>query len=134
MAFSVRIYLKGFRRPWRAFRVPWGADARQPFLLIRLVSVDADDDGTAVLDGLLRAISGLLDFSLNESRLNGREGGAGFINPSNEFHRLLLKFVRQLLDRICATHGVDGVGDAGFERDNLLRAERQPSGILGWQR
>ena len=37
-------------------------------------------------------------------------------------------------DGVGAGHGIDGVGDAGFVGDDLLRAQSQQRGLLGGQR
>ena len=97
-------------------------------------AVHADHDAVAAVDLLLRAIGRVLDLALDQARLDGRQRAAGRLDPLDQLHRRSLDPIRGLLDRVGAAHGIDGVRDAAFRGDDLLRSERDAGGFLGRQR
>ena len=48
------------------------------------IAVDADDDGLAGVDALLRAVGGVLDLALDEARLDRRQRAAEAVDPVDQ--------------------------------------------------
>ena len=79
----------------------------------------------------LVVVGGFLDFALDE---------AAFYCPQHSSHGVDFvdvrdgagfDFISQVLDSVGPSDGIDGVGDAGFVGDDLLRAESDQRGVLG---
>ena len=83
---------------------------------------------------LLRAKCRFLNFALNHARLDRRQRAARCLDALQQRPGADLDFVGARFDFVGAGHGIDRVGDAGFERDDLLRAQRQRRRFLGGQR
>ena len=71
------------------------------------------------------------DLPLEESLFDGRDDSTDLIDPVEVAARLLLDSVREPLDEIAPPERVDGVGHPAFLREDLLRAQGDPSGVLG---
>ena len=106
--------------------------------LARLVRepVDADDDGVAGVDGLLRAVRGVLDLALDEAR--SRSPPACRPRASIRVEERLGARARSSSVSVSIAYepptGSTVFGDAGFGGDDLLRPQRDPRRLLGRQR
>ena len=97
--------------------------------------VDADDDLVAAVDGLLGRVGGVLNLALDQALLDGGERAAGRVDAPRSAPRASCSIAsRARLDRPGAADRIDGVGDAGLGRDDLLRAQREARRVLGRQR
>src|ERR1700694_5158271 len=88
------------------------------------VPVDADDHLVAGGDRALGAVRFVLDELLHPSRLDARHGAATSVHLIEQGLGATLELVGEPLDVVRPRHRVDRVGDAGFLRENLLRAYR----------
>src|SRR3954464_9785913 len=77
-------------------------------------TVDADHETLAVVDLLLCAVGGLLDFALDQPLLDGRQRAACSLDATEQSRSIHLDPVRHLLNRVGAAAGIDGVGHASF--------------------
>ena len=66
--------------------------------------------------------------------LDGLDHPADRVDLLEVLVRVRLQLVGQRLDEVGAAERVDRVGDAGLVRDHLLRAQRDPHGVLARQR
>ena len=88
----------------------------------------------AGVDRLLGAVRGLLNLALDEPCSIAASVPPAASMRSISARASVLDRVGHLLDRVRPAQRVDGVGDAGFCGDDLLRAERDPRGFFGRQR
>ena len=102
-------------------------------LRVRLERVHADDDALAALHELEMAVRRILDLAALETCFDRRDGAAQLIDSAEVRVGGGLDRIGQALDVVGAGEGVDGVRDAGLVREDLLRAERERGGLLGWQ-
>src|SRR5690606_13630492 len=97
------------------------------------VDVEADDLRAAGVDGLLRFVCGILNLALDEALFDGAERASRAIERRNQRVGLPLDLRRAPLDFPRAADRIDRVGDAGFGRDDLLRAQGDPRRLFRWQ-
>ena len=76
---------------------------------LRRERIDADDDGLAGVDLLLRAIRRLLNRPLDEALLDRRQRAAGRLDALEQRARAVFDLVGQRLDRVRAAERIDGV-------------------------
>ena len=98
------------------------------------VAVDADDDLIVIVDLLLQLERRVGDLALRVVALDRLDHAAELVDLGEVGVGLLLHLVGQRLDEVGAAERVDGVGHAGLVGDDLLRAQRDPDGVLGRQR
>ena len=97
------------------------------------VVVDADDHALFRVDLALVAEGSVGDLALEIAVLDRRYDSAHVVDPAEVGVGVALGLVRQRLDEIAPAQRVNRVGRAGFVRDHLLRAQRQPRGLLARQ-
>ena len=98
------------------------------------VIIYADDDFFFFVDRYLVFVGSFRDFALRVAALDGRDHAAHGVDFFDVVPCAALDFVREGFDKVRAAEGVDGVRDACFVRDDLLRAERDGGGELCRQR
>src|SRR5215217_3722979 len=86
---------------------------RQLLVALRLVAVDPDHDPLAALDLLLQAKRSLRDLALGEVLLDRLHHPSQLVDLAEIRIGGLLHAVRQRLDEVGASQGVDRVGDPG---------------------
>ena len=104
---------------------------RGRLLLVLLKLIDAHHHCIAAFHGLLISVGGVLNLALDEPPLDSGQRTPHGIDAIDVFLSAPLDFISQLLDVIASPHRIGRVSDAGFVRDDLLRAEGQPRGFLG---
>src|SRR6266567_8912431 len=103
-------------------------------VFLHTVVVDTHDGAPVSIDLLLVAIGGLGNLTLEETILDAGQHAAQRIDTIEIIHRRLLGLVGQALDEVGAAQGVNGVDNATFTGDDLLRAQSNQSSLLGGQR
>ena len=98
------------------------------------IAVYADDDLLAALYGALIFVGCFLDFLLDVAGFDRAQHAAHGIDFRDVFLRGGFDFVGELFDGVGAGDGIDGVRDAGFVRDDLLRAQSEQRGLFGGKR
>src|SRR6266851_2247487 len=102
--------------------------------LFRNELVYADNDLLSALDGALVFVGGLLDFALHVADFNGAQHSAQRVDFLDVVLRARFNFVRQFFNGVGAADGIHRIRDAGFVRDDLLRAQREQRSIFGGKR
>src|SRR5437870_487492 len=90
--------------------------------------VHADDDFFLFVHGHLVTVGGFGDFALRVAALDGRNHTAHGVDAVDIFPSAALDFVSESFDEIRAAERVDGIGDAGFVGDDLLRPKSDGGG------
>ena len=106
-----------------------GAGASEPCLVD--VHVHAHLRPGALREVALRAVRRLGDPALREPLLDGGHRAAGRLDLGEDRAGRRLDVVGEPLDEERAGERVGGAGDAGLERDDLLRAQRERHRLLG---
>jgi len=127
-----------------------GEDVDGAFFVVVGVLVDADDDSVAGFAFLAEAVAGFGDLSAEVAFVDASDaaafidgaGGGVLRFPGASAHVVDLldvvegfgfHFVGEFFDEVGAAEGVDGAGDAGFVREDLLCAEGDGDGLFGWE-
>src|SRR5712692_8747154 len=95
--------------------------------------VYADNDLIFFLYGTLELVSRFLNFRLDKTGFNGAQHSTHLVDLGKIGHRKRFDFVGEVLDSVGAGDGVNGVSDAGFIGENLLRAQRDERSVFGGQ-
>src|SRR6185369_2378328 len=88
------------------------------------VAVDADGDVLVFVDRLLECVCGVGDLGLRIADLDRAHDAAEIVDAADVLLGLALHAVGERFDRIAAAERVDGVHDAAFLGEDLLRAQR----------
>jgi len=84
--------------------------------------VHAYHDALMGIGLLLVAIRGIGNFTLWKAAFDGCQHSAHLVDPREIFESAALHAVRESFNRVGPSERVDGVGDATFVRDDLLRS------------
>src|SRR5258707_7299394 len=95
--------------------------------------VYADYDLIFFLDGLLKFVSGFLDFSLDETGFDGTQHSSHTVDFGKIVCGQRFNLAGEGFDGVGAGDGVDGVGYTGFIGENLLGAQGDERGVFGGQ-
>lgn len=127
-----------------------GEDVDGAVFVVVGVLVDADDDSVACFAFFGEAVAGLGDLSAEVALVDASDA-ATFVDggccgvfwfPGASAHVVDLldvveglgfHFVGEGFDEVGAAEGVDGAGDAGFVRQDLLCAECDGDGLFCWE-
>src|SRR5450432_1105715 len=94
-----------------------GRDFDFPF---HRIAIDAHNSTLVLIDLLLVAISRFGDLTLEKAILDTGKYTAQSINALQVVHCSLLGLIGQRLDKVGATQGIDGIGNAALAGDDLL--------------
>src|SRR5260370_645382 len=99
------------------------AERRDGAFFFRDEVVHADNALLFLLDGALELVSRFLDFALDETGFNGAQHSAHLVDLRKIDGGKRFDFVGEGFDGVGAGDGIDGVGNAGFVREDLLGAQ-----------
>ena len=102
--------------------------------LVDDVIIHADDDLFFLLDRALVGVAGLGDLLLREAVLDGLHHAAHRVQLAEILEGAVFHVPGQPLDEVGAAQRIDRVGNAGFIREDLLRAQRDARRVLGGKR
>src|SRR6266849_6550996 len=91
----------------------------------------ADDHPSLLLQLLLISKRSVGDLLLEEARLDGRDDAANLVDALEISLGLALHLIRERLHEVAAAERVDRVRDASLVGEQLLGAQRKPSGLVG---
>src|SRR5688572_2091031 len=137
-----RRHLGGIPLPPQPFQavplLPFGrlvdVERVQGLRLGRPEGVHPDDRARLTLHRLLVPVGALGDLPLRIAGLDCRHHPAHAVDDGELPPRFGLQVGRQALDAVRAAQRIDHVHEPGLVRQDLLRAQRQPRGLLGGQR